>query len=84
MAQRDAHIVFSPIENPNWQRDYVYEILIGGWANNRTLIRRRRQDLDLTVEYTFGVLRKDDPLKIEILITTGNDLIGDSPAPWLI
>lgn len=26
LAARDAHIVFSPIEEPNWTRDYVYEI----------------------------------------------------------
>lgn len=45
--------------------------VIGGWANNRTLIRRRKQDLDLATEYTFNVLRKDDPLKVEIQITTG-------------
>lgn len=45
--------------------------VIGGWANNRTLIRRRRQDLDLATEYTFNVLRKDEPLKILIEISTG-------------
>lgn len=26
LAARDAHIVFSPIERPNWTRDNVYEI----------------------------------------------------------
>lgn len=44
---------------------------MGGWANNRTLIRRRRQDLDITVEYTFNALRKDDPLKLLIEISEG-------------
>lgn len=44
-------------------------LVVGGWAGNRTLIRRRRQDLDLTVEYTFNVLRKDDPLKLLIEIS---------------
>lgn len=47
--------------------------VVGGWANNRTLIRRRRQDLDLTTEYTFNVLRKDDPLKLLIEIATGEN-----------
>lgn len=45
--------------------------VVGGWANNRTLIRRKRQDLDITVEYTFNALRKDDPLKLLIEISTG-------------
>lgn len=26
LASRDAHIVFSPNESPNWTRDNVYEI----------------------------------------------------------
>lgn len=26
LAARDAHIVFSPKERPNWTRDSVYEI----------------------------------------------------------
>lgn len=26
LAARDAHIVFSPVETPNWTRDNVYEI----------------------------------------------------------
>lgn len=47
--------------------------VVGGWANNRTLIRRRRQDLDLETQYTFNVLRKDDPLKLLIEIATGEN-----------
>lgn len=69
LAPRDAHIVFSPTESPNWTRDNVYEILVGGWANNRTLIRRRRQDYDMAVEYNFNVLRKSEPLQLLIEIT---------------
>ncbi|XP_031619784.1 uncharacterized protein LOC116338571 [Contarinia nasturtii] len=69
LAPRDAHIVFSPTEFPNWTRDNVYEILVGGWANNRTLIRRKRQDYDMTVEYNFNILRKDNPLKLLIEIS---------------
>lgn len=45
--------------------------VVGGWANNRTLIRRRRQDYDMVTEYNFNVLRKDDPLKLLIEITNG-------------
>lgn len=45
--------------------------VVGGWANNRTLIRRKRQDYDITVEYTFNALRKDDPLKLLIEISNG-------------
>lgn len=45
--------------------------MVGGWANNRTLIRRKRQDYDMTVEYNFNVLRKDDPLKLLIEISNG-------------
>lgn len=54
-----------------WIYSRFWGKVIGGWANNRTLIRRRKQDLDLATEYTFNVLRKDDPLKVEIQITTG-------------
>lgn len=50
---------------------FVLGLVVGGWANNRTLIRRKRQDYDLTVEYTFNVLRKDDPLKLLIEISNG-------------
>lgn len=45
--------------------------VVGGWANNRTLIRRKRQDYDMTVEYNFNILRKDDPLKLRIEISNG-------------
>lgn len=45
--------------------------VVGGWANNRTLIRRKRQDHDMTVEYNFNVLRRDDPLKMLIEISNG-------------
>lgn len=45
--------------------------VVGGWANNRTLIRRRRQDYDMTVEYNFNILRKDNPLKLLIEISNG-------------
>lgn len=34
MAARDAHIVFSPTENPSWTRDNVYEICM---CTNNTL-----------------------------------------------
>lgn len=43
--------------------------VVGGWANNRTLIRRKRQDYDLTTEYTFNTLQKDNPLKLLIEIS---------------
>lgn len=46
-------------------------LVVGGWANNRTLIRRRRQDYDMTTEYNFNILRKDTPLKLLIEISTG-------------
>lgn len=99
MASRDAHIVFSPTESPNWTRDNVYEIrkktqshrlrlvncywqfsviasmfyvtVVGGWGNERTLIRRKRQDNDMTVEYTSNVLQRDNVLQLLIEITTG-------------
>lgn len=48
--------------------------VVGGWANNRTLIRRKRQDYDMTVEYNFNVLRKDDPLKMLIEISNGKNI----------
>lgn len=48
---------------------YIALTVVGGWANNRTLIRRKRQDHDMTVEYNFNVLRKDDPLKLLIEIS---------------
>lgn len=71
MASRDAHIVFSATESPNWTRDNVYEILVGGWGNERTLIRRKRQDSDMTVEYTSNVLQKDNILQLLIEISNG-------------
>lgn len=45
---------------------------LGCWNNNRTLIRRRRQDFDMTVEYTFNTLRRDDPIKFLIEVSNGN------------
>lgn len=45
--------------------------MVGGWANNRTLIRRRREQFDMTTEYTFNVLRKDDPVKLRVDISNG-------------
>lgn len=61
-------------------------VVIGGWANNRTLIRRRRQDLDLATEFTFNVLRKDEPLKILIEISTGkfDTQRPNAPTNWRV
>lgn len=46
-------------------------LVVGGWENERTLIRRKRQDNDMTVQYTSNVLRKDDPVQLLIEITNG-------------
>lgn len=32
LAPRDAHIVFSPTESPNWTSENVYEVVIGGFG----------------------------------------------------
>lgn len=46
-------------------------LVVGGWENERTLIRRKRQDNDMTVQYTSNVLSKDDPVQLLIEITNG-------------
>lgn len=48
-----------------------YYLVVGGWGNERTLIRRKRQDNDMTVQYTSNVLRRDDPQQLLIEITNG-------------
>lgn len=45
--------------------------MIGGWGNERTLIRRMRQNSDMTVQYTTNVLRNDDPQQFRIEISNG-------------
>lgn len=45
--------------------------VVGGWENEKTLIRRKRQNEDMIVEYTSNVLRKNEPLQLMIEITNG-------------
>lgn len=45
--------------------------VIGGWGNERTLIRRKRQDADKVVVDTKHVLSKKGPLKVLITIASG-------------
>lgn len=54
-------------------RDFIIAV-IGGWVNSRTLIRRKRQDLDLTTETTLNVLRGNVPQKVEIHIKTNGEI----------
>lgn len=39
--------------------------------NNRTLIRRKLQDFELSVEYTYNVLQPGEPIKLLIEISIG-------------
>lgn len=62
--------------NPNVQNLiisllFVEITVVGGFNNNKTLIRRKKADLDMAVVDTFNVLRKDEPLKLLIEITNG-------------
>lgn len=68
LSNHSLLLLYSIIEN---KTIFSYFEVIGGWANNRTLIRRKRQDEDMTTEYTFNSLQKDNPLKVQIEITTG-------------
>ncbi|XP_055311129.1 uncharacterized protein LOC129573947 [Sitodiplosis mosellana] len=74
LAERDAHIVFSETENPDWFVDDVYEFVFAGWENKRATLRRKRQDQELVFQYTDEILTKNSPLKLLIEITSAGDI----------
>ncbi|XP_031630189.1 uncharacterized protein LOC116345171 [Contarinia nasturtii] len=74
LAERDAHIVFTETENPDWFSDEVYEFVFAGWENKRATLRRKRQDQELIFQYTDEILTKNCPLKILIEITSAGDI----------
>lgn len=89
----NAHIVFSPKENPGLE-DNAYELVIGGWGNTRMTIRKRIDGYplaDIIMPNVLYVLKKKQfvfevTLDGEIRLYTEDDpfkptLIGYDPVP---
>lgn len=49
LAARDAHIVFSPTEQPNWTRDNVYEI-------RKKSIQQKKKKKETNEKFDFQLL----------------------------
>lgn len=54
----NAHLVFSPIGNPS-PLDNVYEVIIGGFGNMRTMIRKRIDGVLLAHAIISNILSVD-------------------------
>ncbi|XP_035689588.1 fibrillin-2-like [Branchiostoma floridae] len=57
-AQSDVHIALSPI---NQDSDPMYEIVIGGWRNQWSAIRRRKQGTNWAEVRTEGIMWSPTP-----------------------
>ncbi|XP_035694564.1 uncharacterized protein LOC118428574 [Branchiostoma floridae] len=55
-ASSDVHIVLS---NQNYPVDDMYEIVIGGWSNSRSVIRRQEQGMSVALAATIDILSPD-------------------------
>lgn len=56
----NAHIIFSPVENPSLLDD-VYEVVLGGFGNTRIMIRKRSNGVllaDVIVPNSLNVLKR--------------------------
>ena len=70
-AGRDVHVVLSATNNPDFEKDAVYEILIGGWGNSRVLIRRKKRT-DPMADFEYDqLLKKYEENDFTIEISTG-------------
>ena len=63
------------IESKPFKIDFSHSV-IGGWGNSKTLIRRKRQDLDLRITDSEHVLTTNVPLKALIEISTGESRLN--------
>lgn len=52
-GNKEAHILLSETATPNWEKDNVYEFVVGGWNDKKVAIRRKRNG---------GVLQEEDSL----------------------
>ncbi|XP_078602190.1 uncharacterized protein LOC144876595 isoform X2 [Branchiostoma floridae x Branchiostoma japonicum] len=51
-AKSDVHVALS---SQNQDLDDMYEIVIGGWSNTQSVIRRSKQGNNLVTAFTFGI-----------------------------
>jgi len=68
VGTRDAHLLLSVSNAPNLEKDWAYEILIGGWGNSRVLIRKKKSNNTITDLSVDDVLSPFKPLKILVEI----------------
>lgn len=66
---KNAHIALTSTDKPNWDRDNIYEFLIGGWDNSRIFVRRAKNSEVLEEEDTMSTINKIMPTKFTISIT---------------
>lgn len=74
-GEKNAHIVLTTSENPNWETDNVYELIIGGWDDTRIAIRRKRNSEVLQEEELSNSISKIAPTKFTLSITPSGEIV---------
>lgn len=87
-GDKDAHIVLSATDKPNWEHDNVYEFVIGGWDDTKVVLRRRRNNDVLQEEHISNSISKAQATKFVISINAAgfivvyNDVSSYKPVIW--
>lgn len=87
-GDKEAHIVLSETDKPNWEVDNVYEFVVGGWGDTKAVIRRRRGRDVLQEELVANSISKAQPTKFVISINKAgfvvvyNDITSYKPVVW--
>lgn len=87
-GDKEAHILLSETDKPNWEVDNVYELLIGGWDDTKVVLRRRRNNDVLQEEVVSNSITSAQATKFLITINTAgfmvvyNDISSYKPVIW--
>jgi len=74
-ASNDAHIAFAP-NIAAGESVPLYEIVIGGWANTQSVIRRSSQGANLATAATPNILSKDESRPFWASVVDGQVRVG--------
>lgn len=74
-GEKNAHIVFTTSDHPNWETDNVYEFIIGGWDDTRIAIRRKRNGETLQEEEISNSISKIAPTKFVLSLTPTGEIV---------
>lgn len=74
-GERNAHIILTTTDKPNWETDSVYEFVIGGWDDTGVAIRRKRNGEVLQEEQLSNSISRLSPTKFLLTITSTGEIV---------